>query len=144
MVGTSLLVALSKQWATEVASWFQERRREARIYMTVPWTSLAGQPLHKSHSTSPSFLWRSSAARLTSNLSTRLYTVQFKPSCSFPSRVLLICILNLFEALVLASLILCYYAGLSCSLSVTFKPTCTPFASFLSSPHSRFITFPML
>ena len=46
-------------------------------------------------------------------------TVQFKPSCSFPSWALLVRILNLSAALVLVPC----RCLLSCSLSVTFKPT---------------------
>ena len=61
------------------------------------------------------------------------YTVQFKQSYSFLSWALLVRIVNFSEALILVH----SCCLLSCSLSVTFKPTCTPFASFSSSPCSR-------
>ena len=57
-------------------------------------------------------------------------TAQFKPSCLFPSWALL------------SHVFLAHH----CSLSVTFKPMCTLFASFLSSPSLAWtlITFPTL
>ena len=56
------------------------------------------------------------------------YTVPFKQSYSFPFWALLVCVINLSEALVLAHC----RCLLSCLLSVTFKPTCMLFASFSS------------
>ena len=71
------------------------------------------------------------------SVSTRLYSPLFKQSYLFPSWALLVRVLNLSEALVLAPC----HCLLSCSLSmVTFKPTCTLFASLLTRTLTTFPT----